>query len=54
MVQAIFKKDDIVVDYGVGKRRFLEELMLVKEGNIVKEIDYYAYDKSDQYSYSMY
>ncbi len=44
LIQTIFKKDDIVVDYGAGKGRFLEELALSGKDNIVSKIQYYAYD----------
>ena len=50
LVRPIFKKNDLVVDFGVGKGRFLEELALLKEDNIVKEIYYYAYDRDKTYA----
>lgn len=47
LVRPIFKKNDVVVDFGVGKGRFLEELAFLEEGNIVREICYYAYDRDN-------
>ena len=43
MVRNILHKGDIVVDYGVGKGRFIEGLGM-DNPNLVNEIQYYAYD----------
>lgn len=46
MVINVLKEGDIVVDYGVGKGRFIEGLG-IDAPNLVKEIQYYAYDVGD-------
>ena len=44
MIRTILQTDNIVVDFGAGKGRFLEELALSAEDEIAFKIKYYAYD----------
>ncbi len=50
LIKPIFKKNDVVVDYGAGKGRFFEELALASDpkDRIAENIQYYAYDVSDK------
>ncbi len=45
LIETILHEGDVVVDYGVGKGRFFEELSLSGCNNIASKIQYYAYDK---------
>ncbi len=50
LVRLMLKEGDTVVDYGVGKGRLLEELVLAGGNNFIKGICYYAYDAFDNYA----
>lgn len=47
MIQTFLQPNDVVVDFGVGKGRFFEELAISGNDNIASKIEYYAYDKFD-------
>lgn len=50
LVRLMLKEGDTVVDYGVGKGRLLEELVLAGGSDFIRGICYYAYDAFDDYA----
>lgn len=44
LLQSIFNSGDVIVDFGAGKGRFLEELAMSPTNRMISEIEYYAYD----------
>lgn len=45
-----FTKGNVIVDFGVGKCRFLEELSQMISSDAIAQSHYYAYDKFDAYA----
>lgn len=45
LIETVLNPNNVVIDYGAGKGRFLEELSISGKNNIAQSIIYYAYDK---------